>query len=246
MHGGDHYLGPPPVIAVLLVDHRLEIGGEQRAEGLLGLILQFEAIHQKEDAPGIAGTQEEFDDGGSGQGLAGAGGHFEEKTVMVLLYRPLQSVNSLQLIGAQEAQLVGLDVAGPFRLIAPRRFGLVVRALGQDDVVVSDSFLDEPLRVGQNLLVSDHRVRGGKGGNEVGIAAFQIPEVVQVAVGKDDEAAIQRLGVFAGLFLADQRVFVFRFGLKDDEREAFGVEEQEVDEALAGLFEVLSKDIQIG
>ena len=69
---------------------------------------------------------------------------------------------------------------------------------------------------------------------------------MQVAIGKEDEAAIQRLGVFAGLFLADQRVFVFRFGLKDDEREAFGVEQQEVDEALAGLLEVLAEDIQVG
>jgi hypothetical protein len=46
--------------------------------------------------------------------------------------------------------------------------------------------------------------------------------------------------------LGDERVFVLGFGLKDDEREAFGVEQQEVDEALARLLEVLAKCFQIG
>ena len=58
-----------------------------------------------------------------------------------------------------------------------RRFGLVVRALGQHDVVVADLVLDEALRVGRDLLVADHRVRRREGRNEVGVAALQIPEV---------------------------------------------------------------------
>ena len=70
-------------------------------------------------------------------------------------------------------------------------------------------------------------------GDDVGIAALEIPEVVQVAVGEDDEAAVLGPGVLAGLLLADERVLVLRLGLEDDEREALGVEEEEVDEALA-------------
>jgi hypothetical protein len=38
---------------------------------------------------------------------------------------------------------------------------------------------------------------------------------VQVAVGEDHEAAVPRLGVLAGLLLADKRLLVLRFGLKD-------------------------------
>ena len=36
--------------------------------------------------------------------------------------------------------------------VAPRRFGLVVRALSQHDVVVADLVLDEALRVWRDLL----------------------------------------------------------------------------------------------
>jgi hypothetical protein len=68
---------------------------------------------------------------------------------------------------------------------------------------------------------------------------------VQVAVGEDDEAAVLGLGVLAGLLLADERVLVLPLGLEDDEREAFGVDQQEVDEALAGLLEVVAEGIKI-
>ena len=121
LHRGDDDLRAPPVVAVLLVDHRLEVGGQQRGEGLLGLILQFEAIHQEQHAPGVAGAEEELDDGGGGQGLAGAGGHLEQEAVLAVLRRRLQGVDGLQLIGPQKAQLVGLDVAGALGLVLPRR-----------------------------------------------------------------------------------------------------------------------------
>ena len=190
LHRRDHDLRPPPVVAVFLVDDCLEIGGQQRCEGLSGLLLQFEAIYQKQRAPGIAGTEEEFDDGGGSESFTGAGGHLEEKAVFAVLHSPLQGVNGLQLIGPQETQFVGLDVAGTLRLVAPRSFGLVVRALSEDDVVVADLVLDEAMRVGRDLLVADHRVWCRKGCDEVGVAALQIPEVMQVAVGEDHEPAV--------------------------------------------------------
>jgi len=43
---------------------------------------------------------------------------------------------------------------------------------------------------------------------------------MQVAVRKDDEAAVLRLGVFAGLLLADERTEIFGLGLENNEREA--------------------------
>ena len=78
-----------------------------------------------------------------------------------------------------------------------RRFGLVVRALGQHDVVVADLVLDEALRVGRDLLVADHRVRCREGRNEVGVAAFQVPEVSDFipyneSVGKPKNPNFQR------------------------------------------------------
>ena len=53
-------------------------------------------------------------------------------------------------------------------------------------------------------------------------------------------------GVLAGLLLADERILVLRLGLEDDEREALGVEQQEVDEALARLLEVVAERVQVG
>ncbi len=209
LHGGDDNLGAPPVVAVLLVNHGLKIGGEQCREGFFGLVFQFEAIHQKQHAPGISGTQEELDDGGGGECFSGAGGHLEQEAVFAFLHRLLQDMHGLQLIRPQEAQFVGLDVAGAFGFVAPRRIGLIVRAQGQRDVVIVDDFFDKALRVGCDLLVTGHRVRCGEGCNEVGIAAFQIPEIVQVAIGEDDEAAVLGFGIFARLFLADERIFVF-------------------------------------
>ena len=110
------------------------------------------------------------------------------------------------MIGPQETQFVGLDVAGTLGFVSPGRLRLVVRTLGQHDIVLADLVLDETLRVGLDLLVADHRVRRREGGDDVGIAAFQVPEVMQIAIGEDDEAAVQGSGVFAGLFLADEWV----------------------------------------
>jgi hypothetical protein len=242
----DNDFRPPPVVAVLLVDDGLEIGGQQPGKGFSGLILQFETIHQKEHAPGIAGTEEELDDGGGSESFAGAGGHLEEEAVFAFLHCPLHSVNSLQLIRPEETQFVGLDIARTLGLVLPRRCGLVVRALGQHDVVVADLILDEALWVGLGLMVADYRIRSRKGRDNIGVAALQIPEVVQIAVGEDDEAAVLRFGVFAGLFFADKRVLVLRFGLQDNEWEASGIQQQEINEALARLLEVLAQRFQIG
>ncbi len=159
LHGGDDDLGVPPVVAVFLVDDRLVVVGQQRGEGLLRLIFQFQPIDQEQDAPGVAGAQKELDDGGGGQRLAGAGGHFEQEAVLAVPDRCLQRVDGFQLIGAQEAQLVGPDEIGPLGFILPRGFGVVAGPLGEHDVVVADRFLDQPLRIGRDLLVADHRLR---------------------------------------------------------------------------------------
>ena len=119
-------------------------------------------------------------------------------------------MDGLQLIGSEKAEFVGLDITRALDFILPRRFGRVVRSLCKHDVVVADLVFDEALRVRRDLLVADDRIGGWKGRDDVGVAAFEVPEIVQVAVGEDDEAAVLRLGVFASLLLADERVLVLR------------------------------------
>ena len=47
---------------------------------------------------------------------------------------------------------------------------------------------------------------------------------MEIAAGKDDEAAVQGPCVFAGLFFSNQGILVFGFGFQNDERETLGVE----------------------
>ena len=116
--------------------------------------------------------------------------------------------------------------------------------LGEGDVVLADRFDDQSLRVGLEGVVALERVGRRVARDEVRVALFQIPEVVQVAVGEDDEAAFLVLGVLPRLLLADQRVFVLGFGFQYEQGFAGLVEQQEVGEAVAGLLEVLAEFVK--
>ena len=128
----------------------------------------------------------------------------------------------------------------------PGGFGCVVRTLGANDIVLADLLFDQSLRIGRDLLVAGNRVRRRKRGDDVRAAAFEVPEVVQVAVGKHDEAAVLGLGVFARLLFTDKRVFAFAFGFEDKQRKAFGIEQEKVDEAFCALLEVGAQRVQVG
>ena len=155
-------------------------------------------------------------------------------------------MDRLQLVRTEKAQLVGLDVGGPLAFVLPAGLRLIVGALSEDDVVVADLLRNQALRVRRDLSVAADGIRCGERGDDVRIAAVQIPKVVQVAVGEDHEAAVLGAGVLAGLFFADERVLVRGLGFEDEQREALCVEEQEVDETLFGVLEVLPEGIEIG
>jgi hypothetical protein len=57
-------------------------------------------------------------------------------------------------------------------------------------IVVLDDFLYESLRVGRGLLIASDGDRCRERRDDIRIAAFEIPEVMQVAVGKDDKTAV--------------------------------------------------------
>ena len=204
LHGGYDDMGAAPVGTPLLVNHGVEVIGQARAESpVSGLFFQFQAVDQEEDAGGVAGTQKQFDDRGCNQGLAGAGGHLEQEPVAALLHSPLQGVNDAKLVVPQEAQAVGADVGGAFGLVAPSRFRGVIGPLRQHDVVRADLFVNQALRVGNSLAEGADRLWRRKSSDDMRVAAFQIPEVVQVAVGQHHEPAVQGARVLARLFLAD-------------------------------------------
>lgn len=177
--------------------------------------------------------------------LASAGGHFEEESVFTGLDCALDGVDGLLLVLAKETQFVQGDEVGTLSLVLPCSLRLVSGALSENDKVPSDRFIDETLRIRLDVLVDGNRLRCRERGDDVRVAALQVPEIVQVAIRQDHEAAILRLGILPCLLLANKRVLVFRLGFEHDEREALLVEQEEVDEAIRRLLEVLAEAVKV-
>ena len=247
LHGGYDDMGAAPVGTPLLVNHGVEVIGQVGDEGTPGgLVLQFQPVDQEENAGGVAGTQKQLDDRGGDQGLAGAGGHLEQEPVAALPHGLLQGVNGAKLVVPQEAKAVGADVAGAFSLVEPSRFRGVVGPLRQHDVVRANRFINQTLRVGKRLTKGADRFRRGEGGDEVGIAAFQVPEIMQVAVGQHDEPAIQGARIAARLLLADQRLLALRLRLQHHQRETPVVQQQKIGHPPFGSLKVVPQSVQVG
>ena len=146
------------------------------------MFLKLEAVDEEQDAGGVSGTKEQLDDGRSGKGLAGASGHLEQEAVAAVLHRPLQGVNRLELIRAQEAEVVGAAEASPLSLILPSRLISIAGPLGKDDVVAPNELVYQTLRVGLDLAVAGYRLRCWECADDVRVAPFQVPEIVQVTI----------------------------------------------------------------
>ena len=94
------------------------------------------------------------------------------------------------MIGPEKAETVCVDEAGAFGLILPCSLGSIAGALGEDDVVVFYDFFNEAFGIGDGFLIPHYGTGRRKGAYNVRIAAFEVPEVMKVAVGEDDEAAV--------------------------------------------------------
>ncbi len=245
LHRGDNDLGLAPVVAVFLVNGGLVVVLEQEDESLVGLVFQLQTVHQKQHAAGIAGAQEKLDDGSGGERLAGAGGHFKQEAGSATFHRKLDGLGRALLVGAQEAQALLLHEAGALGLVFPAGFGVVSGHLRAGDVVERHVLREQARGLGLEAGVALDGVGRGEGGDELWVALAQVPQVVQVAVAQDDEAAVLRPGVFAGLLFADERILALGLGFEHHEGKALFVEQQKVDEAFAAGFEVFAHGIDL-
>ena len=245
LDGCDDDFGASPVIPVFLVNDRREVVRQKSAECRFRLSLEFEAIHEKENATRVSRSQEEFDDRRGCECFARARRHFEQESVAAFPYGVLEPAERRELIRTQKAKLVGFDEAVAFRIVAPRGFAFVSGTLRQGDIVVVDGFLHEPVGVRNDLLARRRGFRRGEGRHDGRIAAFEIPEVVKIAVRQEDKAAVSAAGVFSGLFLSRKRVFSFGFRFEDDKGPSSGIEQQEVDESPAGFLEVVAESFKV-
>ena len=246
LDGADDDFCAAPIPAPLLVDDCAEVRREEGVEHLPRLLFQLQPIHQEEDAPRVAGSQEELDDRRRSERLACAGGHLEQPAVFPLRCRLLQGADCAYLVRTQEAQVVRANVAGALVLVLERSCGGVAGSLGQDDVIAVDLLGCQTMRIWLYLPIAEHRVGRREGCDDVRVAALEVPEVMEIAVREDDEAAILRVCISARLLLADQRVLVLGFRLEHDERESAFVEQQKVDEPPGCLLEVAAEGVQRG
>ena len=247
LHGADHDLGRAPVVSVLLVDDRPEVLRQQLGEDSAGLFFEFQPVHQEEDAAGVACPQEQLDNRGCGERLAGAGGHLEEEAVGAVSHRSLERVNGPHLVVAQEPQAVRPDEVGTFVLVAPGGLRRVCGPLGQDDVIVMHALVHQSLWIRCEVLVDAYGVLRWEDSDDPGIAMLEIPEEVQVAVGEDYETAVPRTCIAAGLLFTGQRVLGLGLGFEHDKRKALVVQQQKVDHTALGLdvLEVVAQGVEV-
>ncbi len=177
--------------------------------------------------------KKKFDDGGGRERFASAGGHFKQKSRLPCLDRCLDGLRRALLVRAHEAQAVFADEFGLLCRVLPSCRCVISGHLGAGDVVQRDVFSHQSRRVWLKLGIAFDGAWRRKAGDEVRVAVVQIPQVMQVAIAQDNEAAILRFGVFAGLLFADERVLVFGLGFEHNQREALFIKQQEVDKALA-------------
>ena len=95
-----------------------------------------------------------------------------------------------------------------------------------------------------DFVIAGYGLRRGEGCDKVWITTVEVPEVVQISVGEDNEAAVLRTGVFPGLFLSHKRILVLGLGLQNDEREALLVQEEEIDPT-GRILEIVAQSVQI-
>ena len=212
LNRADHDLRAAPVLPPHLVNHRVKIVGEQVLKHFCGLVFQFQPVDQKQHAPRISSAEKQLDKRSRDERLARAGRHFQEKAIRALPHGALHGANGPHLIRPQKAQAACSDEPLALIGVSPRRLHRVIGPLRPRDIVIANALVDETLRMGHDLPVASHRIRRGKRCDDVRIAPVQIPKVVQVAVGQNDEPAVQGTRVPSGLLLADQWIFVFGLG----------------------------------
>ena len=77
------------------------VGGNVGHELLFGLLAEVPGVDQKQDAPGVGVLEQAVDRGDGGVGLAGAGGHPDQRARMVGLERCFEAGDGIELAGAQ-------------------------------------------------------------------------------------------------------------------------------------------------
>ena len=231
-----------PVVALLYVDDRRDaVGAEEGVEGFPRLRFEFEAINEEEDAMGVFGAQVELGNGGAEERLAGAGGHFEEETVLAGGGGFLEGVDGGDLVIAEQADLFVYADHAFFRFGVGRPGGV----LGNGDVGFVHGDGGEPCAVGLP--------RGGPaefgGGQETrdtdGVSLREIPVVVEQAVAQENVRDLEAFGVGAGLFFGGERVDGFLLGLDHGDRSSVGCEKDVVNKT-AGRVLVVGAEIGVG
>ncbi len=150
-----------------------------------------------------------------------------------------------ELVFTQDAQLLIAQILGALGFIDPTGVAQVMGVLAEGDEIRADGFGGEAVWVGLKCAAMLDGFAGGELGDELGAAVLEIPEVMDVAVGEDDEAHVFGVGVGAGLFLADEGVLTLALGFENNEGKAVLIEEDVIGVAVGCRFEVAAELIEV-
>ena len=229
---------------MFFVDDRAEVVLQKADEGFPCLGFEFNAVNKEKNPLGVARSHEEFDDGGGGQRLSSAGGHFKQEARLAFANGSLKRPNCTELVRTKELQSGIFDECVLLRGIVPPGIVPVVRILSCRNVIGLDLFADQSVGVGLERVKVPQRIRRRELGYQDGVPLLKIPEVMQIAVGQDDKPGILRMGVFPGLFLADKRIKLFGFRFEDGYREAALLQQEVINVAARSFFEVVAEGIE--
>ena len=216
LDGADDDLRMAPIIAMFFEDHGGVIIAEVFDEVLFGLLVELDSVNEEKDTLGVAGLEEELDDRGGDKGFTGAGGHLEQEAGVALVRAGLQFAHCFDLIITQDAEFFIVRIAGTRGGVLKAGITQIVRVLRDGDEIRFDRFLRKAAWIGlEGAAVADGFARGELG-DDLGVAVFEVPEIVNIAIGEDDEAHVLGIGVGARLLFADEGIFLLPFSFDDE------------------------------
>ncbi len=156
----------------------------------------------------------------------------------------LQRGNSAELIRTQKLKIGIFDIGITLGGVMPAYIILIARIFRDSDVITLDLLAYQRLRIGLESSEMFERCGLWKFCDQNRIALFQVPEVMQVAVRKNDKPDVLRISILPRLFFADQGIVFLRLSFQYGNGEITFVQKKIIDESMSGFLKVVTEAVE--